>query len=131
MDYLEASRRIADHLQVHKFKEQPRCEKITEALTLAVNALEQCARMSGVVAEYTGLPIECVHIPADAIVVLRFNIFEHDVTTVKRAFEGIKQEFPNCTVIALPKSLELDYYTRDGLAELKERLDSILEETAE
>lgn len=130
MEYLEASRRIANHLQVHKFKEQPRCEKITEALTLAISTLEQYDRTKEVIAQYMGLPMECRCVRPDTVIVLRFELFKHDLEMVKRAFESIKQEFPNNTVIVLPKSMELEHFTRESLVALKTQLDAILEEAA-
>lgn len=36
MDFKEARWRIEDHMLVHHMKEHPRCEKITEALQLAL-----------------------------------------------------------------------------------------------
>lgn len=40
MDYKEAIRRIEDHQRVHHMQEQPRCQKITEALSLAIEVLK-------------------------------------------------------------------------------------------
>lgn len=39
METKEAIRRIKDHMTVHHMLEAPRCEKITEALHMAVDAL--------------------------------------------------------------------------------------------
>lgn len=41
MDKLEAKRRIVDHMIVHHMEEEPHCHYITEALHMAINALEQ------------------------------------------------------------------------------------------
>ena len=130
MDYLEASRRIVDHLQAHKFKEQPRCERITEALTLAVKVLEQYHNVGGVVARYMGVPMECHRISPDETILLRFEMFEHDLTTIERAFNGVRQEFPNNKIVVLPKNMEFAGVSRESLVGIREHLDGILEGTA-
>lgn len=130
MDYLEASRRIEDHLRVHHMKEQPRCEKITEALTLAVKVLEQYSNLGGVVARYMGVPLECHHISTDETILLRFELFEHDLTTVERAYNGVRQEFPNNKIVVLPKGIDFETVTRESLIGIREQLDGILEGAA-
>lgn len=130
MDYLEASRRIEDHLRVHHMKEQPRCEKITEALTLAVKVLEQYSNLGGVVARYMGVPLECHHISPDETILLRFELFEHDLTTVERAYNGVRQEFPNNKIVVLPKGIDFETVTRESLIGIREQLDCILEGAA-
>lgn len=127
MDSLEAARRIEDHLRAHHMKEQPRCEKITEALTLAVKVLTQHSNEGGVVARFMGFPIECHHVSPDETIVLRFNMMEHDIDTVRRTHNIVKEEFPNNTVITIPQNLSFEYLTRANLAELKAQIESIME----
>jgi len=127
MDSLEAARRIEDHLRVHHMKEQPRCEKITEALTLAVKVLTQHSNAGGVVAKFMGVPIECHHVSPDETIVLRFNMMEHDIDTVRRTHNMVKEEFPNNTVITIPQNLSFEYLTRANLAELKAQIEAIME----
>lgn len=40
MTYKEAILKIEEHQRVHHMQEQPRCQKITEALSLAIKVLE-------------------------------------------------------------------------------------------
>lgn len=127
MDCLEAARRVEEHLRVHHMREQPRCEKITEALTLAVKVLEQYHNTGGVVARYMGFPIECHHVSPDETIILRFNMMEHDVDTVRRTHNMVKEEFPNNTVITIPQNLSFEYLTRANLAELKAQIEAIME----
>lgn len=127
MDYLEAARRIEDHLRVHHMKEQPRCEKITEALSLAVKVLTQYNNAGGVVAKFMGVPIECHHVSPDEIILLRFNMMEHDIDTVQRAHNIVKDSFPNNTVITLPQNLSFEYLTRSNLAQLKSQIEAVME----
>ena len=128
MDSLEAARRIEDHLRVHHMKEQPRCEKITEALTLAVKVLNQYNGAGGVVARFMGMPIECHHVSPDETIILRFETMEHDLTTVRRAFEEIQNTFPHNKVMALPRSIGIEYAGLTELTAIKTHIDNILEE---
>lgn len=127
MDYLEAARRIEDHLRVHHMKEQPRCEKITEALTLAVKVLNQYNGAGGVVARFMGIPIECHHVSPDETIVLRFNTMEHDIDTVRRTHMIVSEEFPQNKVLTLPKDISFEYMSRANLAELKAQIEAIME----
>lgn len=127
MDSLEAARRIEDHLRAHHMKEQPRCEKITEALTLAVKVLTQHSNAGGVVARFMGIPIECHHVSPDETIILRFNMMEHDIDTVRRTHNMVKEEFPNNTVITIPQDFSFAYLTRANLAELKAQIEAIME----
>ena len=127
MDSLEAARRIEDHLRAHHMKEQPRCEKITEALTLAVKVLTQHSNAGGVVARFMGAPIECHHVSPDETIILRFNMMEHDIDIVRRTHNMVKEEFPNNTVITIPQNLSFEYLTRANLAELKAQIEAIME----
>ena len=108
-------------------KEQPRCEKITEALTLAVKVLTQHSNAGGVVAKFMGVPIECHHVSPDETIVLRFNMMEHDIDTIRRTHNIVKEEFPNNTVITIPQNLSFEYLTRANLAELKAQIEAIME----
>ena len=127
MDYLEAARRIEDHLRVPHMKEQPRCEKITEALTLATKVLEQYSNLGGVVARYMGVPMECHHISPDEAILLRFEMFEHDLTTVERVFNSVRQEFPYNKIVVLPKNMDFDGVSLESIVGIKAHIDSILE----
>lgn len=130
MDYLEAARRIETHRRVHHMQEQPRCEKITEALSLAIKVLEQYHNVGGVVARYMGVPMECHHISPDETILLRFEIFEHDITTIERAYNSVRQEFPNNKIVVLPKNVDFGGVSRESLIGIKEHIDSILEGAA-
>ena len=127
MDYLEAARRIEDHLRVHHMKEQPRCEKITEALSLAVKVLTQYNNAGGVVAKFMGVPVECHHVSPDEVIVLRFNMMEHDIDIVQCAHNIVKDSFPDNTVITLPQNLSFEYLTRSNLAQLKSQIEAVME----
>lgn len=130
MDYLEAIQRIETHRRVHHMLEQPRCEKITEALSLAIQALEQCEKLGGRVGEFNGLPVEAVSFDPGSTILIRFNTDEDSLDYVRSAFDSLKEAFPFCNVTVLPKTMDLQKVSAGELRQIRSYIDRILEERA-
>ena len=126
MDYKEAIRRIEDHQRVHHMKEQPRCQKITEALSLAITALEQYGKFGGYEAKLTGIPIECFRPKPDETLLVRFNPAEDNIDLVCDAVESIGGAFPNNNVLALPKDMELHPIRATELLAIRAQINDLL-----
>lgn len=129
MDYKEAIRRIEDHQRVHHMKEQPRCQKITEALSLAIKALEQYGKLGGYVAEFHGLPIEC-HAPSPGdTIMLRYSSGVDCLDYVVAAFDSLKETFPQNKVLVFPKSMDIESMSNEEMRQFCiEQLHKLQEE---
>ena len=127
MDYKEAIRRIEDHQRVHHMKEQPRCQKITEALSLAIEAIDWKARHDGYRAQFEGLPIEFYTPTAEELVVLRFKHDRDSIDLVRSIFEHITEVFPNNHVAVLPDNMSLQRMSVEELVQVRNIIDTVLE----
>lgn len=127
MDYREAILRIYDHQQVHKLKEQPRCQKITEALSLAIDALESMDASNGIKAQCEGVPIQVFTPTANETIVIRFDPDKHSLDFVKSMFEHISGCFPRNTVAILPDTMALERMDKVELAQFRDHITQLLE----
>lgn len=128
MDYREAILRIYDHQQVHKLKEQPRCQKITEALSLAIDALESMDASNGIKAQCEGIPIQVFTPTANETIMIRFDPDKHSLDFVQTMFEHIKGCFPRNTVAILPDTMALERMGTAELAQFRDNITYLLEE---
>lgn len=128
MDYREAILRIYDHQQVHKLKEQPRCQKITEDLSLAIDALESLEASNGIKANYEGIPIQVFTPTANEVIVIRYDQDKHDLDTVRMMYQHIHSCLPNNTVTVLPSTMSLERMSRAELLQFRSIIDPVLEE---
>ena len=128
MDYKEAILRICDHQQVHRLKEQPRCQKITEALSLAIDALESMDAHNDIRAKCKGVPTQAFTPTANETIVIRFNPDKHNLDFVKSMFEHISGCFPHNTVAVLPDTMALERMDKISLAQFRDHITSLLNE---
>lgn len=127
MDYKEAIRRIEDHQRVHHMKEQPRCHKITEALSLAIEAIDWKARHDGYRAQFEGLPIEFYTPTEEELIVLRFKPDRDRIDLVRSIFEHMEEVFPNNRVAILPDNMSLQRMSVEELVHFRDIIDTVLE----
>ena len=127
MDYREAILRITDHLQVHHMKEQPRCQKITEALLLAIDALESMDASNGIKAKYEGIPIEVFTPTANETIVVRFNPDRNSLDFVRTMFEHIRESFPHNSVVLLPDTMSFERMDKAELMQFRDHITHLLE----
>lgn len=127
MDYQEAIVRIKEHQRVHHMKEQPRCQWITEALSLAIEAIEWKAKHDGYRAQFEGLPIEFYTPSAEEFIVVRFNPDRDRLDLVRSITEHIRDVLPNSGVVILPDDMSLQKMRTRELLQLRAQIDSLLE----
>lgn len=127
MDSLEAARRIEDHLREHHMKERPRCEKITEALSLAIKTLKQFGKLGGYVDEFTGVKIMCFTPNPDEAIIIRFNANKDKLDFIRAVFESLRDTFPHNSIAILPKDMDLQRMRKAELLQFKAQINELLE----
>ena len=109
-------------------QEQPRCQKIAEALSLAIDALESMDESNGIEAQCEGIPIQVFTPTEDETIVIRYDPDKHNIDFVKSMFEHISGCFPCNTVAILPSTMSLERMGKAELLQFRSIFDHVFEE---
>ena len=75
----------------------------------------------------TTFEIEKLDVADDAPWVAKFDMERHDLATVEVLAKKLMSDFPDKTIIFIPKGINIETMGAEGIAALRDHLNSVLE----
>lgn len=75
----------------------------------------------------TTFEIEKLDVADDAPWVAKFDMERHDLATVEVLAKKLMSDFPDKTIIFIPKGINIETMGAEGIADLRDHLNSVLE----